>query len=437
MTASLLDALNLPQHKRTIWWQTANPAPLTQTLTEDIRVDVAVIGGGFTGLTAALHLAKRGAKVAVLEAGSIGQGASGLNAGFVVPNFAKADPAAVVARLGQERGERLLAMIGEGGDRVFATIRDHAILCDAEQTGWMHVAHSEAMLATLGRRAEAWQRLGRPVTLVDEAKARGLAGMRHCAGALIDASGGTIHPLNYAYGLAEAALAAGATIHEGTCVDAVDQDVGGWRLSCSGGVVRAAKVLMCTNAYELGVSRRLGRAIVPLQVYQIATEPLDKATAQRISPKRNPVADTRANLFTYRLDRNDRLISGGMAIVPVGAESRMAGMIAGRLQQELSLPKLPSVACVWRGTAAMTTDFLPHLYEFGPGFIGGIGCNGRGIALTAMLGEVMADAVSGAGMDDLPIPLAKARAIPFRSLAVAAPSFAIAQAKWQDRRAGL
>lgn len=425
------------QHMRTVWWKTANAAPVGQPLGDVAKVDVAIIGAGFTGLTAALHLARRGARVAVFEAGTIGNGASGLNAGFVVPNFAKADPATVLAKLGGERGHRLLEMIGAGADRVYATVRDNDISCDAEQVGWMHVAHSQKMLAVLERRAQAWQALGRPVQVLDAAEARRRAGVRHCAGALIDESGGTLHPLNYAFGLAVAAMQAGATVYENAPVTTVERSGATWRLISGGRAVAANAVLLCTNAAEQGAARRLGRIVVPLRVYQIATAPLDEATVRRISPNRNPIADTRANLFTFRLDRDNRLISGGMSMLPLAAEPRMARMIAGRLRAELNLPQLPTVESIWRGTAAMTTDFLPHVYEFGAGFIGGIGCNGRGIALTAMLGEVLADAVSGTRLADLPIPQASTRALPFRSFAAAAPSVAIAQAKWQDRREGL
>ena len=123
-----------------------------------------------------------------------------------------------------------------------------------------------------------------------------------------------------------------------------------------------------------------------------------------------------------------------MAIVPIRAHERMGRMIVERLFKELSLPIMPEIEHVWRGTAAITPDFMPHLYEFGPGFIGGIGCNGRGIAMTAMLGQVMADAVAGEPLRDLPIPLASERAVPFHRFARAAPSLAIAQARWADRR---
>ncbi len=428
---------HVPQHQLTIWWKTAGAVPSTARLERDVKADVAIVGAGFTGLTAAWHLARQGARVVVLEAQTVGSGASGVNAGFVVPNFARADPASVIARMDRERGGRLLDMVGQGADRVFGTIRDNAIDCDAAQFGWMHVAHSPAMLDVLAARAEAWQRLGHAVRMLDENAARALTGARHCHGALLDPRGGTLHPLNYAYGLARLATGAGALIHEHAPVGAIAPNGNTWVVQSGDWKVSADKVLLCTNAADVGIARRMNRTIVPLRVYQLATQPLPRNVVHRISPGRHPVADTRANLFTYRLDRDDRLISGGMPMLPIGARNRMARMIAGRLQHELGLPDAPALDCIWHGTAAMTTDFLPHLYEFGPGFIGGIGCNGRGVALTAMLGEVLADAALGRAWDDLPIPKASAQAIPLRTFAEAAPSLAIAQARWQDWSQGL
>jgi glycine/D-amino acid oxidase-like deaminating enzyme len=328
-------------------------------------------------------------------------------------------------------------MVGAGADRVFDTIRGHAIDCDAEQAGWMHVAHSAPMLQVLGARAEAWQRLGRPVRLLDERAARALTGTRHCHGALFDPSGGTLHPLNYAYGLARLAIAAACVVHENAGVDAVQRQGQDWQLRIGAHTLHAEQVLLCTHAAELGVARSLSRVLLPLRVVQLATRPLTRDVVQRISPQRTPVADTRANLFTYRLDRDDRLISGAMPMLGLGAEGRLGPMIAQRLQAELQLPELPAVDCVWQGNAAMTTDFLPHLYEWGPGFIGGIGCNGRGIALTAMLGEVLADAASGRRCDELPVTKAALTPLPLRALAGAATAAAIAQARWQDWRQGL
>ena len=189
----------MPEYRRTLWWHTKGARPAMQTLARDIKVDVAIVGGGFAGLTAALYLAPRGVRVAVLEAEEIGAGASGLNAEFVVPNLAKADPESVLTRLGADRGRRLLDLVGRGGDRVFEIIRDCAIDCDAAQTGWLQPAHSDAACAIAQTRVAFWQSLGRPVDYLAAVEIAARTGMDVYRAALLDRSGGTIHPLNYAY----------------------------------------------------------------------------------------------------------------------------------------------------------------------------------------------------------------------------------------------
>lgn len=424
------------ESQNTLWRRTARQAPVARALDQDLVVDIAVIGGGFLGLTAALHLAQCGARVAVLEAETIGAGASGVNAGFVAPHFSKADPAAVRASLGEERGRRLLECVASGGDKVFETARSLAIDCDAAQTGWLQPAHSDNAAEMLRARAELWRGLGRPVRFLSAGEIADQTSMTRYRGALLDASGGTIHPLSYAFGLARAASDKSAMIFEGARVDAIERVPNRWRLQSGARSVIADKILLCTNATTAGVARKLAATIVPLQVYQIATAPLAPEIVRRIAPARRPVSDTRGNIFTYRLDRDDRLISGGMAMIPIMAHRRMARMIVERLAVELKLPSIPDVDFVWRGTAAMTPDFLPHIYEFGPGFFGGVGCNGRGVAMTAVLGEQLAHAALGARLDDLAFPVASTKAIPFRAFAGAAPSFALAYARWRDWRAG-
>jgi glycine/D-amino acid oxidase-like deaminating enzyme len=420
---------------KSIW---ASPATLSlPPVPTRSDTDIAIIGGGFTGLTAALHLAQRGHSVTVLEAGEPGMGASGVNAGFVVPNFAKADPAAVRVRLGRQKADRLLRMIGAGAERVFETIRNQGIDCAAEQTGWMHVAHSPDTLPMLAQRVADWNELGRPLKLLSAEEAHARTAARHCHGALFDPSGGMLNPLSYARGLSIAAIRAGVTLHGNAPVTARHREGAGWVLSGPGFQVKARLVLLCTNAYRTGVARELGKFTVPLRVYQIATAPLSADEAARLSPARIPFADTRANLFTARLTHDNRLISGGMAVLPFRAQHRLAGRIATRLASEFGLSHTPEIASIWQGTAAMTLDFLPHLYNLGPGFWGGIGCNGRGIALTAMLGEVMADLASGVPVDELPVPLAQSK-LPLPRLATSlATSATVAQVRWSDWRKGL
>ncbi|KRA99810.1 oxidoreductase [Devosia sp. Root685] len=419
----------------TLWTRTARlPAESDTALPQ--AVDVAIIGGGFTGMTAARELLIAGRSVAVLEAGKIGAGASGMNAGFVVPNFAKADPNAVRAKLGTERGNALLRLVGDGANAVFRTIEEDGISCDARQTGWLNPAYGAASAEMLKARAALWRELGRPVSFLDADQTHQQTGMDIYAGALLDEEGGTIHPLDYLRGLGQSVRRRGGTVHEGQCVEKVIRDGAGWRLTMrSGATLTAAKVLLCTNAFTIGAASRMGRSAVPLRVYQIATTPADPATVKRIAPDGRPVGDTRQNLFTYRLDRDNRLISGGMAAIPFGAFDRLGRAVADRLSKELDLPQAVTPEVVWTGVAAMTPDFLPRLHQLGEGWFGGIGCNGRGIAMTAQLGRVLAHAALGESLDHLPIPVRPLRPLPFHQFTPIVASAALIQARLKDKLA--
>ncbi|MFK0164312.1 NAD(P)/FAD-dependent oxidoreductase [Rhizobium sp. NPDC090279] len=419
----------------TLWTLTAGSAPELSSTTPS-RSDVIVIGGGFTGLTAALHLARSGRSVTVLEAGRLGAGASGMNAGFVVPNFAKADPATVRQKLARDKADALLSLVGAGADDVFATIASEEISCDAAQTGWLQPAYGDDMAAILRQRAKDWTELGRPVEFLDARVIQNETGMEIYSGGLLDHSGGTIHPLSYLYGLARAVIRRGGAICENGRVEGVERHGGTWRVSLAGREIETDVVILATNAFTDGIAARMGRTGVPLKVYQVATKPVDDDTVARIAPHRRPVGDTRSNLFTYRLDRDNRLISGGMAINPIGAFERVGRAIVDRLASELRLPRHPGVEIVWTGTAIMTPDFLPRLYRFGDGFFGGIGCNGRGIAMTAQLGRTLARLALGETAGSLPIPLQSSRPLPFHGFAPVVASLALAHARFDDWRAG-
>ena len=332
-----------------------------------LEVDLAIVGGGFAGLSTALHAAGKGLSVAILEAETIAWGATGRNAGFVVPNFARMDPDNILAHLGQERGERLIDFAAVSADLVFGLIKRHGIDCDAVQNGWIQPAHSPEAFEKVKSRAGQWARRGRPAVTLDRQEIEALTGVRGYVGGWMDRSGGVLNPVAYARGLADAAEKAGAKIFERTPVASVDRVADGWMLKTPSGSVRAGKVLIATNAYGGSLNPLLRRTFIPLKVFQIATKPLPRDVRTRLLPGGQGAGDTRRNLFTFRFDADNRLISGGMHILSAGADTRVPQTIWRRLARHLDLPDLPPLAYSWSGMAAVEPDFLPHLLTSGPG----------------------------------------------------------------------
>ncbi|RWA81687.1 FAD-binding oxidoreductase [Mesorhizobium sp.] len=398
-----------------------------------IDVDLAIVGGGFAGLSTALHAAERGIAVAVLEAEIIAWGATGRNAGFVVPNFAKMDPSAIIAHLGPERGERLIDFAGGSSDLVFELIKRHRINCDAVQNGWIQPAHSAAALEKVKSRAGQWAARGRPAVTLGSRSVQELTGVRGYLGGWMDRSGGVLDPVAYARGLATAAEKAGARIFEHSRVTAIDRTAQGWALKMPSGSVRAGKVLIATNAYGGQLNPALGQTYFPLRIFQIATAPLPRSSRSRLLPGGQGVGDTRRNLLTFRFDSENRLISGGMHVVGAGAETRVPQAIWRRLATHLELPDIPPLQYSWSGMAAVEPDFLPRLVDLGPGLIAGFACNGRGIAMTTAMGKALADWAGGMNAGDLPLAFAPPLPISFHNVVRYAPNVLLAWSILRDR----
>ena len=421
------------QEPATLWHATAAFATLRPQVKGEITADLLVIGGGFAGLSTALHAAEAGLKVVLLEANQIASGATGRNAGFVVPNFAKVDPDGIRATLGEANGNQLVQMAATSADLVFDLISRHAIACDAHRSGWIQPSHSTTALDRAKDRVRQWSAEGRPVEFLTAAAVQTLTGAQGWLGGWIDHSGGVLNPVAYARGLASAAEKAGAHLHENSRVTALTATRNGWQARTETATIQAARVVNVTNAYADNLIPGLAHSFFPLKVFQIATEPLPQSVRARLLPGNQCVSDSRRNLFTFRFDAANRLITGGMHILGVGADARLPKTIHRRMAQMLNLPDLPPLQYAWSGIAAVMPSFLPRLITPAPGLIAGIACNGRGIAMTTAMGRELALWATGTPAESLAIPATAPAPIPLHALMRHAPNALLPISQWRDR----
>jgi len=425
-----------------VYTQAAPPAPPTSPLTGRPHVVVAVIGAGFTGLSAALHLAEAGVDVAVLEAKEVGWGASGRAFGQVVP-YLKIGHREILRQYGPERGARVINAVAAGPDLVFELIARHGIACWAVQTGLIFAAHAPAGRRDLESRTAYWQDRGAPVEMLEGAACAEAVGSSLYAAASLDRRGGNLNPFAYARGLARAAVAAGAVIHTRTPVRGISRRDGCWAVDAgadggtTGGATRgtnggtegltANAVLLATNAYTGDLWPGLRESIIPLRGHGFVSAPLSDNVRRSILPGRQSLTDTRRLFSGVRMLPDGRL--HGSAYGPISGPEPAADFrrVDGRVRR--LFPQLGAVQwdAAWSGWVAMTPDHVPRVHELAPGLWAGLGYNGRGIAAATLMGRELAARARGAGDDTLVFPL-----VPVRKLAWhrAAPFLAGALAKW-------
>lgn len=414
-----------------LWTATANPVPDCAPLRGDHSCDVAIVGGGFTGLSAALHLAERGKRVIVLEAESPGWAASGRNGGQVNPGL-KEDPDTIVQQFGAALGGKMVAMSGGAAQLVFDLIARHEIQCAAAQTGWIQPVHSEKSEAVVRNRVAQWVRRGAPLRMLTRDETADLLGTATYRAAMIDERGGNLHPLNYALGLADAAIRAGASIHGQSRVTRMKVDADHQILHTSGGTVRAGKVLLCTNGYTDGLVPPMRRTVVPIRSIQVATDVLPDDVARTILPQGHSASDSRRLLLYFRKDPAGRFVMGGR-----GAYSESGTLHQMQALRDASVKLYPRLrdarwSFAWGGFVAMTKDHYPHLDLVSPNVLAGIGFNGRGVAMGTAFGKVMADWAGGVSESDLDFPITRPRPIPFYFMRKPAVVATVAWARFRD-----
>lgn len=380
-------------HAPSLYAATAHPFPAQPPLSGSTAVDVCVVGGGYTGLSAALSAAEAGYSVALVEAHRIGWGASGRNGGQMIPGMRWSAPD-LVERFGTDTAQRLFGIAITAGARVRDRITRHGIDCDLRH-GHFTAACKPAHLETMKRELECLEYvMGYDAAqLVSPAQVPNLVTGGRYHGGIFDSGGGHLHPLNYAIGLARAALAAGVRIYEGTPATHVsngDRPV----VTTPDGSVSARYVVLACDAMMGSIAPRLARYTMPVANYNVATVPLGEARARALIPSGAAISESRFVLNYYRLSADHRLVFGGGEKYTPHPPRDLAGFVRPHL--EAVFPELTGIGIdyAWGGLVGVTMNRLPHFGRNGSVFYAH-GYSGHGVLLSTLAGELITGAMRG------------------------------------------
>jgi glycine/D-amino acid oxidase-like deaminating enzyme len=391
---------NMALEEQNYWLRTAEfPKPEAAPLPQG--VDVAVIGAGFTGLSAARTLAKRGANVAVLESETIGWGASSRNGGMVLTGM-KLGVNKLIARYGRELTERMYRASLATIDCVERIVREEAIDCDFSRCGHLEVACKQKHFDDYARQAELIAReFNHQLRVVERNELQAEIGSTIYYGGMVDEVSAGLNPAQYVAGLGEAALRAGAGIFEHTRVQSLEresrQGESGWKIVTPQGPLWAREVFVGTSGYTGRATPALQGKIIPIGSFIITTEVLREELANELSPRKRMIYDSKHYLYYYRLTPDRRMLFGGRAAffpesdqtIRRSAEILRRGMID--VYPQLRDAK---VEYVWGGTLDFAFDVMPHAGQI-DGLYYAVGYAGHGVAMATYQGQKIAELISG------------------------------------------
>ena len=383
------------------WLTTVQMPTVDGAATLPETVDVAVIGAGFTGLSAARTLAKRGAKVAVLESETIGWGASSRNGGMVLTGM-KLGVQKLIAMYGRELTRRMYAASLATIDCVEQVVQEEKIDCDFSRCGHLEVACKQKHFDGYTRQAEVIEvEFNHKLRVVQRHELSEEIGSSIYYGGMVDEVSAGCNPARYVAGLASAAMRAGAQIFEHAGVNGIERDSRqgetGWKISTSRGQLWAHEVFVGTSGYTGSATPALQKKIIPIGSFIITTEVLPKALAHELSPRNRMIYDSKNYLYYYRLTPDGRMLFGGRAAffpendqtVRRSADLLRRGMIG-------VYPQLRDarIEYVWGGTLDFAFDIMPHAGQM-DGMYYAVGYAGHGVAMATYQGQKIAEMMAG------------------------------------------
>ena len=381
--------------EKTFWLDTVEiPRPAQREFPE--RVDVAVIGAGYTGLSAARTLAKSGAGVAVFDSQTVGWGASSRNGGMVLTGL-KLPVATLIARYGKEATAQMYAASLASIDFVEQLVFEEKIACDFSRCGHLEVACKPRHFDDFRQSAEATAReFGHQQRIVPREQLQSEIGSAIYHGGLVDESSAGLNPARYVAGLARAAERAGAAIFEHARVEQIQREgASGWKIATPRGTLRAKDVLVATSGYTTRVTPALQKKIIPIGSYIIVTEILPEKLAAELSPRNRMIYDSKNYLYYYRLTPDRRMLFGGRAAFFPETASTIRHSADLLRQGMLSVyPQLreAKIDYVWGGTLDFAFDIMPHAGQL-DGLYFSLGYAGHGVAMSTYLGEKIAQSI--------------------------------------------
>jgi glycine/D-amino acid oxidase-like deaminating enzyme len=398
-----------------LWYATAVPAPETAPLEGRVRADVCIVGGGYTGLTTALELARGGVRVVLLERREIGFGGSGRNAGHCTPTFTHYSLLELSRMLGEPWAERLIARQTRANDRVAEMIQRYQIECEWRQNGYVQGALHRNAIARLEEKVESYNAAGARTWLLGRDEVEKVTGSPRFHAGWFHSEAGHLNPLGYARGLARAVLQEGGVIHTDSAAISCKPEAGSWAVATDKGVVVADKVIFATGAYTVGGWPGLDRTFKIHKVFVAATQPLSEDERRVVLPQNTTIHDGRGDIFVYKYNAEGRIVA---SMFPMGRRGRDMAythrLMADRLKWlHPELRREIRWDYFWFGELDMQRKTIPRLYGLAPGVVALTGLSGRGVPTGSMLGGILSEWVNGVAEKDLSLRIEPLSAAPF------------------------